>query len=198
MRTTSIFILLLLQFCLNVYSQRKVCDFHILRNGNKVGTIRFAQTSVGTIDTLEMESNVNAKLVSTFIAHGKEAAIFENGILLKSSIFRELNGKEKANKKHEANNSQYIITRGKNSKVLKDYPISYNMLSLYAKEPEQIDKVYSDNFESFVTIQKMSDHKYKVLLPDGNYNYYTYKDGELKQVEIHHSLYSAAIVRATE
>lgn len=111
MRTTSIFILILLQFCLNVYSQRKVCDFHILRNGSKVGTIRFAQTSVGTIDTLEMESNVNAKLVSTFIAHGKEAAIFENGILLKSSIFRELNGKEKANKKHEANNSQYIITR---------------------------------------------------------------------------------------
>ena len=196
MRVNSIFILLLLQFCLNVYSQTKVSNFHILRNGSKVGTLRFAQTSAGTIDSLELESNVQIKLITTFNAHGRETAIFDSGILLKSSIFRRLNGKEKANKKHEAKNSQYIISKGKDSKVLKNYPISYNMLSLYAREPEQIDKVYSDNFESFISIQKMSDHKYKIILPDGDYNNYTYKDGKLQQVEIHQSLYSAVFVRA--
>jgi hypothetical protein len=44
----------------------------------------------------------------------------------------------------------------------------------------------------------MGDHKYKVILPDGNYNYYSYKGGELHQVEIHHTAYSAVIVRANE
>jgi hypothetical protein len=57
--------------------------------------MRFTQSTAGTIDSLEVESNVKTKLLSTFDAHGKETAIFENGILLKSSIFRELNGKEK-------------------------------------------------------------------------------------------------------
>ena len=196
MLANSILVLLLLQFCLPAYSQRKVSHFDVLRNGSKVGTIKFTQTSVGMIDTLEMESNVQIKFVSTFKANGKETAIFHNGILLKSSIYRELNGKEKANKKHEAKNNQYIISKGRDSKILKSYPISYNMLSLYAREPVQIDKVYSDNFESFISIQKMSDHKYKIILPDGDYNNYTYKDGELQQVEIHQSLYSAIFVRA--
>ncbi len=196
MRANSILIFLLILFNLTVYSQKKVYNFNILRNGSKVGTMRFTQTSAGTIDTLEIESNVKVRFISTFIARGKEIAIFDKGVLLKSSIFRELNGKEKANKKHEANNNQYIITKGKDSKVLKNYPISYNMLSLYAREPEQIQKVYSDNFEAFINVQKMSDHKYKVTLPDGDYNYYTYKNGELHQVEVHQNLYSAVFVRA--
>ena len=68
------------------------------------------------------------------------------------------------------------------------------MLSLYSKEPENIGKAYSVNFESFLTIQKVDVHKYKITLPDGSYNYYCYKDGLLNIIEVHHGLYSANIV----
>ena len=178
----------------NSYSQNKVLTYQIVRNGNKVGTLRFSETSTGDMDYLKMESDVKTRFVFTFTAHSNEEAIYYNGVLLRSSIYRKLNGTEKANKQHQAGNQQYIIHAGQRTEVTKNYPITYNMLSLYSKEPGNISQVYSDNFQSFIAIQRTDQHKYKITLPDGNYNYYYYKNGVLNLVEVHHSLYSANIV----
>ena len=78
--------------------------------------------------------------------------------------------------------------------VIKDYPISYNMLSLYSKEPVNISTVYSDNFEKFLSIQKLDTHKYRITLPDDNYNIYHYIDGVLNRVEVHHTFYTVNFV----
>ena len=178
----------------NSYSQNKVLTYQIVRNGNKVGTLRFSETSTGDMDYLKMESDVKTRFVFMFTAHSNEEAIYYNGVLLRSSIYRKLDGTEKANKQHQAGNQQYIIHAGQRTEVTKNYPITYNMLSLYSKEPGNISQVYSDNFQSFIAIQRTDQHKYKITLPDGNYNYYYYKNGVLNLVEVHHSLYSANIV----
>jgi len=141
-----------------------------------------------------MESDVKTRFIFSFTAHSNEEAVYHNGILLHSSIYRKMNGSEKVNKQHQAGNNQYIIHAGERTEVTKAYPITYNMLSFYSKEPENISKVYSDNFQSFIAIQKTDQHRYKVTLPDGNYIYYSYKNGVLSLVEIHHSFYSASIV----
>jgi hypothetical protein len=141
-----------------------------------------------------MESDVKTRFIFTFIAHALEEAVYFNGVLLRSSIYRQLNGNEKANKQHQETNRQYIVHKGRETEVLNNFPITYNMLSLYSKEPESVSKVYSDNFETFLAIQQPEPHKYKVTLPDGNYNYYYYKNGILNQIEVHHSIYSANII----
>jgi hypothetical protein len=176
------------------HSQNKTLTYQILRNGNKVGTLQFAETSAGGTDHMKMESDVKTRFVFTFTAHATEEAVYYNGVLLRSSIYRKLNGTEKANKQHQANNQQYVIQAGKRTEVTKTYPITYSMLSLYSKEPENIGQVYSDNFQRFIAIQKTDQHKYKITFPDGNYNYYYYKNGVLNLVEVHHSLYSVNIV----
>ena len=197
-KTTISLLVLLLILSLSGAAQKRLLNFDILRDGNKVGKILFSETSAANTDSLKMESTVNTKLFSTFIAEAKELAVFNNGILKESSIYRQLNGKEKANKKHRAGNGKYFITNGKNSTEMKIYPITYNMLSLYSSEPVNIQKVYSDNFESFLDIKKTGDHIYKITLPDNNYNYYLYKDGILNQVDVHHTLYSAKFVLVTQ
>ena len=176
------------------HSQNKSLTYQIVRNGNKVGTLQFSETSVGDMDHLKMESDVKTRFVFKFTAHSNEEAVYYNGVLLRSSIYRQLNGTEKVNKQHQAGNQQYLIHAGEKTEVTKNYPIRYNMLSLYSKEPENISEVYSDNFQRFIAIQKTDQHKYKIILPDGNYNYYYYKNGVLNLVEVHHSLYSANIV----
>jgi hypothetical protein len=185
---------ILLVFESNSYSQNKTFSYQIVRNGSKVGTLHFSETLTGEMDHLKMESDVKTKFVFTFTAHASEEAVYSNGVLLHSSIYRRLNGSEKVNKQHEAKGTQYVIHAGERSEVAKNYPITYNMLSLYSKEPENISRVYSDNFQTFIPIEKTSLHKYKITLPDGNYNSYYYKDGVLVLVEIHHSFYSASIV----
>ena len=188
-------LIILLIFSTNSYSQNKKFNYQIIRNGDKVGSLLFSETSTDDLDYLKMESDVKTRLIFTFTAHASEEAVYNNGILLRSSIYRRLNGIEKANKQHEATgNRQYLIRTGKTSEFTKTYPITYNMLSLYSKEPENISKVYSDNFQTFLAIEKAASHKYKITLPDGNYNYYYYKNGILNLVEVHHSFYSANII----
>jgi len=188
-------LVILLIFSTNSYSQNKTFNYLIIRNGDKVGSLLFSETSRGDLDYLKMESDVKTRLIFTFTAHASEEAVYNNGILLRSSIYRRLNGTEKANKQHQATgNRQYLIRTGERSDLTKTYPITYNMLSLYSKEPENISKVYSDNFQTFLAIEKASSHKYKITLPDGNYNYYYYKNGILNLVEVHHSFYSANII----
>ena len=194
--TGILFLTIILMQSLQCHSQARSLSYEILRNGNKVGTLNFTQSVISGMNYLQLESDVKTRFIFTFTAHSKEEAIYSNGILLRSSIFRQMNGREKANKQHQVLNNQYVIHVGKNSAITQNYPITYNMLSLYTIEPININKVYSDNFETFIAIQKVEMHKYRISLPDGNYNYYYYKDGILNMVEVHHSLYSATIVLA--
>jgi hypothetical protein len=175
-------------------AQNKLLTYRILRDDNLVGTLRFSENILNGTDSLKMESNVKTKFVFTFKALIRESATFSNGVLLRSSIYRQFNGSEKVNKQHQAGNGQYLISQGNKTRVLAQYPISYNMLSFYSREPETISRVYSDKFEAFLAIQKVNAHQYKVTLPDGNYNLYSYQRGVLSQMEVHHSMYSAKIV----
>ena len=61
---------------------------------------------------------------------------------------------------------------------------------LYFQEPFNKQIVYSDNFQQFLTIEQVDLHRYKIVLPDGNYNYYTFTDGLCSTVELHHSFYT--------
>ena len=110
-----------------------------------------------------------------------------------SSVFRKLNGTVKADKKTKANGNVYTIYKGNKTETLTNYPIRYNMLSIYVVEPAQVSTVYSDNFQQHINIQKIADHHYKIKFPDGNYNEYFYTNGICARVEIHHSLYRATI-----
>lgn len=191
---TNLLIGFLLSLSMSGNSQKKSLYFDVIRNAKTVGKIIFSETSSGKNDSLKLEVNVKTKLIWTFNAEAREMAVFRDGILFESSIYRKVNGDEKANKKQRVDNGKYIITHGLHSKEMSIYPITYTMLSLYSKEPVNLNNVYSDNFESLVGIQKIEDHKYKVTLPDNNYNSYFYKDGLLSHVEIHHTMYSAKFV----
>ncbi len=174
-------------------SQEKKLEYQIIRNGNVVGDILFTQNSTGNRTTLKMESEVKTRFIFTFTAKAQEETIYDNGIMTWSFIYRKMNGNEKANKKTKAFGNSYTIFKGSKTETLNKFPIRYNMLSLYTTEPAAISQVYSDNFEQLLTIQKTAEHKYKIELPDGNYNNYLYENGILNTIEIHHSLYSASI-----
>jgi len=65
--------------------------------------------------------------------------------------------------------------------------IVYNLNMLYYHEPVKIRKVYSGNFQQFVEVNAVAEHKYKIAFPDGSYNYYFYKNGICHKVELYTS-----------
>ena len=140
-----------------------------------------------------MESEVRTRMIFLFTAKAREESIYENGVLTWSSIYRKMNGNEKANKKTRLAGNNYIISKGDESETLNNYPIRYNMLSLYTQEPVNVKRVYSDNFQQFLDIQVIAPHHYKIRFPDGNSCEYFYNNGVCAKVKVNHSLYSASI-----
>ena len=177
----------------SINAQQKKLEYHIKRNGDVVGNIHFNQGIVGNRTVLTMESEVNPRFIFNFKAKAKEEVIYDNGIMTWSSIFRKLNGSVKVDKKTKANGNAYTVYKGSKTETLHNYPIRYNMLSVYISEPVNITKVYSDNFQQQIDIQKIADHHYKIKFPDGTYNEYFYTNGVCSKIEIHHSMYSATI-----
>jgi hypothetical protein len=177
----------------SINAQQKKLEYNIKRNGDVVGNIHFIQGVAGNRTVLIMESEVNTRFIFNFKAKAKEEVIYDNGIMVWSSIFRKLNGNVKVDKKTKANGSAYTVYKGSKTETLNNYPIRYNMLSVYISEPVNITKVYSDNFQQQIDIQKIADHHYKIKFPDGNYNEYFYTNGVCSKIEIHHSMYSATI-----
>ena len=110
-----------------------------------------------------------------------------------SSIYRKMNGSVKADKKIKATGNIYTIYNEDKTEKLNNYPIRYNMLSLYTNEPVNFSTVFSDNFQQLLTIQTINPHHYKIKFPDGNSNEYFYTNGMCTKVKISHSLYSATI-----
>ena len=177
----------------NAHSQYSSRSYSIMRNGNKIGTLRFSQTTKDSQSYMRLESDVKVKFIFCFTVKAAEDAVFTNGVLVKSSIYRQSNGNVKANKQLERVNNQYVIHDGSRQEVSKNYPITSNMLSLYSGEPVHISQVYSDNYETFIDIENPEPHKYKISLPGGNYNLFHYENGILKTVEVHTDLYTAKI-----
>jgi len=186
-------LVVLLGTMISINAQEKRLEYNIKRNGDVVGNIHFIQGIAGNRTVLTMESEVNTRFIFNFKARAKEEVIYDNGIMTWSSIFRKLNGTIKVDKKTKANGSAYTVYKGSKKETLNNYPIRYNMLSVYIIEPLNITKVYSDNFQQQIDIQRIADHHYKIKFPDGNYNEYFYTNGVCSKIEIHHSMYSATI-----
>ena len=173
--------------------QNKKLEYQIKRKGDVVGNIHLTQITTDNQVTLSMVSEVKTRFILTFTAQATERAVYENGIMKHSSIYRKLNGNVKADKQMKAEGNSYTLYKGDKKESINDYPIRYNMLSIYVSEPLNISRVYSENFEQFVRIEKLSEHHYKIKFPDGNYNEYFYSNGICARVKIHHTLYSATI-----
>jgi hypothetical protein len=193
MKQMQLMVMMMLTLAISTQAQQNKYEYSIKRNGDVVGTIHITQGITGNRTVLTMESEVNTRFIFNFKAKAKEEAIYDNGIMTWSSIYRKLNGNVKVDKKTKANGTTYTIYKGSKTETLNNYPIRYNMLSVYISEPVNTTQVYSDNFQQQVNIQKLADHHYKIKFPDGNYNEYFYTKGICSKVEIHHSLYRATI-----
>ena len=186
-------LVVLLGTMISINAQEKKLEYNIKRNGDVVGNMHFIQGIAGNRTVLTMESEVNTRFIFSFKTNAKEEAIYDNGIMTWSSIVRKQNGNVKIDKKTKANGNAYTVYKGSKTETLNNYPIRYNMLSIYISEPVNISKVYSDYFQQQIDIQKLADHHYKIKFPDGNYNEYFYTNGVCSKIEVHNSLYSATV-----
>jgi hypothetical protein len=190
MRKIALFIFPMLMLVCGLRAQLRTLQYNILHNGEIMGSLLLSQNTVGTTTHIKIESIVKTRFIIRINVESVEEATFQDGILVYSSLKRSVNGNERVNQQIQAKGVFYKMTSGSKIKNLPAYPIYYSILSLYYQEPVKISQVYSDNFQQYVGVNLAGANKYKISFPNGNYNYYTYKNGVCTTVDIIQSLYN--------
>ena len=183
-----------LVFNISSYAQERKLFYDVMRNGNVIGRISFVEMVSGQKKFLSMTSDVKTRFIFAFSDDTAETAAYDNGIMVYSSFYQKQTGSGTTTKTTIAAGKTYKLTTDGVSKLTSFDPIRYNMLLLYTTVPETISKVYSANFQKHLDIKKIEENKYRLTLPDGKYNYYTYKNGICTKVEIVRTLFTLQFV----
>lgn len=191
LKRTALVILFSCSITLSFAQQSK---FNIKRNGVVIGQLYFQQKEEGENVFLKIISNVHTRFVVKIDVETEDVAHFKNGKLISSGVNRSVNGHAKESKTTNWVANYYETQWGNKTNRLKQ-PINYTMMLLYAKEPVNIPKIYSDNFQCFLPIKNFGNHHYRIDLPDGNYNDYHFENGVCKRVIVNHSLYTISMER---
>lgn len=165
-----------------------------MRNGNIIGKIIFIELTKDQKKFLSLTSDVKTKFIFSFSDCSTENATYKDSVMIYSSFYKKQNGSDKANKITIACGKFYKLVDDGVSKLINCGPIYYNMLLLYTTIPETTTKVYSDNFQKLLDIKKVEENKYRLSLPDVNYNYYTYKNGVCNKVDVERTFFSVQFV----
>jgi len=187
------FFIALLIFSFALQAQVQTREYNVSYKGDNVGNMQLYQNKTGEDVYMKMVSNVQMNFIVNIKVNTEEESLFQSGKLIYSNVSRKVNGKEKLNKQTKATGDTYQTSSGGKPGSINNKLIDYNFSLLYSNEPVDIKIIYSDNFQQFLHIQKVSDHKYKIELPDGNYNYYSFQNGICSKVEVHHTFYTIQI-----
>lgn len=172
-----------------VFAQQQVRTYIVNYKGDDIGTIRLQQQVNGDTVNYKMSSDIKTRFIFTIHVKSFEESMFKNGRLIFSTVNRTVNGDEKVKRHTRAASNSYTLTNGERSVVLHNESIGYNLMRMYCVEPVNINRVYSDNYQKFLPVTKIRQHTYKVELPDGNYNYYSYTNGICTKVEVFNTMY---------
>jgi hypothetical protein len=156
------------------------------------------QFQTGDDLNIKMTSNIRMKMLMSVSVYVAEEASYKKDKLIYSMVYRKVNGKEKANRQTKFRDGSYeIVAEGKKNTVDKT-GIYNNLARLYRKEPVNIKEVYSDAFQQFFTLEALGDHRYRLALPDGNYNVYHYQNGICNKVDVHSTFFTVQMQLAQD
>lgn len=176
------------------YAQERKLQYDVMRNGKIIGNIVFVEMVQGHKKFISMTSDVKTRYIFSFSDNTTETAAYDDGIMMYSSFYQNQTGSAVDHKTTIAAGKFYKLTDDGKTQLLELDPIRYNMLLLYTNMPENINQVYSANFQKHLEIKKIEENKYRLTMPDGKYNYYTYKNGLCTKVEIVRSLFTLQFV----
>ena len=185
-------LLLLVSFVLAAQKQSR--HYKVIRNGGEIGWVNLEKQIDSNATIINLGSEIKARFLFTFSSVAKEISEFRNGKLHHSYFYRKTNGNVKADRHTRLVGDSYEVEDRSEKMKLTISPVTFNTLCMYFQEPVDLRKVYSDNHQCFLDIEKVADGGYKIVSPDDTSNTFYYTGGICYKVKIDHSFYTAELM----
>src|SRR5690348_9900220 len=175
-------------------AQNTQLKYSIMMNGSSMGAMTIQKTCTQDKTQLSLESKAKKRFIISFEIYETHTEVFQNNVMTTASVFRQVNGKTKINTQMNFTGASGVVaSEGKTNSIIVK-PILWSVLNLYFAEPVKINEVFSDSFQQMLKIDNMGNHVYKLMLPDGNSNYFYYSNGICTKEVINHSFYKVELI----
>ena len=171
-------------------AQERILQYDVTRNGNVIGFLNVTQKIKGNLIFLELKSEVKTReLLFSYSSKVTEDVVFEDGVMIYSFYYKKENGKETSVEAKKTDGYFNIIDNG-NVSLAHYKSVRNNTLQLYCNSPGLDTESFSNHFQQFLDLKKVAENRYRLTLPNGNCNYYHYKDGICDQVDIERTFFT--------
>lgn len=130
----------------------------------------------------EIESEVTFRILFSFTVDYESTSEYKNGKLIKEYTHNQLNGNTQKKSTIWFDGEKYTLDLD-GSRTYHHRPIDYSVAAIYFREPRDQQKVYSPQFDQFLTFEKIQPGVYELESPDGVNEYY-YTNGICTEVKV--------------
>jgi hypothetical protein len=123
--------LLSLLLLFSIPSLAQQYQYNVLYKGNNIGNMYLTQMQTGDELSIKLTSNIQMNMLMSVTVYVAEEASYKEDKLIYSTVYRKVNGKQKANRQTKYCNGCYeIVAEGKKD-TLNKTSINYNLARLY-------------------------------------------------------------------
>lgn len=157
--------------------------YEIVKGETQIGSLAVLHNREGNQEFFSIRNLVEMKLIFTFSVEYVLTETFINGELDNGSGFNSMNGSvDKRTSLTRTTDGYSLIMDGIAASGEKK-PITASVSQIYHHEPHPNKPIYSQYFGRYLFAEKIAEHQYKVVSPDGE-NIYTYESGYCKEVKV--------------
>ena len=179
-----VLVFFLLIFGSGLYAQTHWYTIH--RGGKQIGEISASLVESEHTETYEILSDVTFKVLwKSYNRKTSHLVVYEHESLTSSSSGVYMNDDLEDSAALNLDYKTYHCFRFPDDRfILSDEGVQFTTAKLYFQEPVGVSQVYSERFLLYCTLEPEGKHRYKLSLPGGKTNYYTYEDNNLSEVYI--------------
>lgn len=184
---------ILLSFHFYCYAQEKALHYDVVRNGNVIGYVNVLEKINQDKAYWELKSDVNTKFIFSYSNYISDIVLFKDGLMVLGQYYQKENNKQTKWEIRADGNYFKMVSNGKPDS--QNFMAVHNhYLQLFFHCPGTLTKIFSNHFHQFLDLKKVAPNKYRLSLPDGDYNYFTYKNGICTQVDIERTFFTIHFV----
>ena len=169
-------------FLLAGSSMGQTLNYEVVKGNKKLGDMTVERSAYNNHVEYNINSKVVFRILFSFTVDYQSTSVYKNNELERESTISYLNGSTQKASAILRNGDEYSLTLNDVTSIEKA-PITYSVASVYFVEPKDGEKVYSPQFGTYLTFEKIKDHQYQLESPDG-VNIYTYMNGICTEVKV--------------